>query len=368
MLLVKKPMHNIDLHNLRVLHVIPSLGPGGAERQLSLLAPALVDKGSECAVIFSCEGPNLKRLTDSGVTLCELPARGSYDIRRFFDILSFAQRWKPDIIQTWLTQMDIIGGAVAHALKTPHILSERSSHLAYPPNWKNKVRVLVGRHANGIVANSELGAKYWRLMGATCPIEVIPNALIPHTTDKVPNENLPLGPFIMFAGRLSYEKNLPNLIAGISQAIGAQKNLYALMFGEGPLRDDVEKLIAATPNGDRIQLHGYTHSLGAWMNHASVIVAVSDFEGHPNVVIEGAAAGCPLVLSDIPAHREIFTDTEVKFVNGHDPVDIGKGILAVIDRNIDVDQMAARAKRSVNACQVEAQIDKYLKIYRNTII
>lgn len=357
-------MHNRDLDRLRILHLIPSLGPGGAERQLSLLAPAFAKRGFDCAVVFGDEGPNLSTLKNSGVMLHELPSRGTHDARRFFDILSFARNWQPDIIQTWLTQMDILGSAVAHILKTPHILSERSSRQAYPPNWKNNVRCFAGRHANGIVANSKSGAEYWRKLDVACHVEVIPNALTPHTTDTIPNDELPPGPFVMFAGRLSYEKNLPNLITGIALALETQRNLHALLFGEGPLQDDVERMIAATPHADRIHLCGFADSLGAWMNHASATVAVSDFEGHPNVVIEAAAAGCPLILSDISAHREIFTHAEAKFVNGHDPVDIGQGILAVINKDIDTEKMAARAQQLVNACQVETQIDKYLEFYK----
>jgi len=50
------------------------------------------------------------------------------------------------------------------------------------------------------------------------------------------------------------------------------------------------------------------------MKTASVSVSVSHVEGMPNAVIEAMAARCPLVVSEIPQHREILDDASARFV------------------------------------------------------
>lgn len=352
---------------MRVLHFIPSLGPGGAERQLSLLAPALKKNGAECAIAYNEGGPNLAPILKTGVVLHQLPTRGTHDVRRFFDMLAFAKRWQPDVIQTWLTQMDVIGAGVSGVLGIPHFLSERSSRLAYPTGWKTSLRVFAGRHASAIVANSKAGAEYWREQSVSCPISVISNVLSPSRHDPSPADEQPLGRFIIFAGRLSFEKNLPNLIRGITKALDTQRDCHALLFGEGPMRTEVADIIAASAHHERIQMRGYSESLGGWMAKASALVAVSDFEGHPNVIIEAAAAGCPLILSDIPAHREIFASSEAQFVDGHDPFDIARGILHVLNNSQKAQQMAKSAASVLNDCQIDTQISKYMQLYQSAI-
>jgi len=51
---------------------------------------------------------------------------------------------------------------------------------------------------------------------------------------------------------------------------------------------------------------GYVRHLSSWMKTANVFVFPSTAEGCPNVVLEAMACSCPLVVSDIPAHREIL--------------------------------------------------------------
>ena len=43
---------------MRILHLLPHLSRGGAERQFGYLAPELVRIGHEVHVAYSAEGPN----------------------------------------------------------------------------------------------------------------------------------------------------------------------------------------------------------------------------------------------------------------------------------------------------------------------
>jgi len=56
---------------------------------------------------------------------------------------------------------------------------------------------------------------------------------------------------------------------------------------------------------DRVIMHG-AKPLAAALSEAGLVIVPSLFENQPLVVIEALAAGWPIVVSDIPAHRELF--------------------------------------------------------------
>jgi glycosyltransferase involved in cell wall biosynthesis len=65
----------------------------------------------------------------------------------------------------------------------------------------------------------------------------------------------------------------------------------------------------------RIDLRGYAPELWSLMKQATVFVSPSLFEGSPNVVLEAMACGVPLVVSDIPEHRELVDESSAQLVS-----------------------------------------------------
>lgn len=367
-----------DLHNfarpsaMRVLHLIPSFGSGGAERQLSLLAPELVRQGVECHVAYFSEGPNLARMQgQDGLTLHRLTARSTHDPVIFYKVYSLIRKLRPHLVQTWVTQMDVVGGAMAHLAGTPHILSERSAAQLYQHGWKSRVRAWLGRHAAAVIANSQGGLDYWRpLIGGSVPSYVIRNCVTPAAADMVwrPDGRRPGATTrVLFAGRLSEEKNVDRLLEALIGVAHSRQAVIVDMYGDGPLRGRLQARIDAAGMGKRIVLHGFTSELAAEMSGADVAISVSSFEGNPNVVLEAAAIGCPLVISDIPAHREFLGDDDVIYVDHTDVNAIGAGLCAVFDDPSQSATRAANASASLRGFSVQAMAMQYVQAYEEVL-
>lgn len=350
---------------LRILHLIPSFGEGGAERQLSLLAPALAERGIECHIAFNEGGIHLYKVTDGSVVLHRLPKRHNAHPARILDLVRIIRQVRPDIVQTWLTQMDVFGAIAAKICGMPYILSERASAAAYPAHWKNRLRSMLGRSANVIVANAAVGADYWHHEGATQPIIVIPNAIVTDRDNIVPDEvaHLPSAKLLLSAGRFSEEKNIDGLIAGIDRALDRLPDHQAIIFGDGHLREAVYAQVSSARNAARIFLPGFTEHLGFWRQRSDVFVSVTHQEGSPNVVLEAASEQCPLVLSDIPGHRECLSKDAAIWVDKDSPETIADGICKVaLDREL-AQRLAANAHADVSRYTLESAVDQYCQTY-----
>src|SRR5262249_25243780 len=163
---------------MRILHCIPNMNGGGAERQLTYLAAGLIQMGWEVHVALLSGGPNLDRLQASGAIIHKMSCKNNCDPSIVWQLRHILHTIRPVLMQTWLLQMDILGGVLSLMSGVPWILSERSSELAYSRTVKNHLRALVARKASAIISNSAWGRMYWQKQIADrVPQYVIPNAL-----------------------------------------------------------------------------------------------------------------------------------------------------------------------------------------------
>lgn len=256
-------------------------------------------------------------------------------------------------------------------LGIPLIVSERSSEQGYARHWKTTLRVQIGRRARCIVANSEGGADYWRSNLPRGRVHVVRNCLQP-SAHPAAVEREPVTPsiddvLVLFAGRFSYEKNIAVLVESLLLVVRQHPTAHVLMFGDGPERDAVAQLVDREGMQERIKLKGYARDLFSWMKRAAVCISVSRFEGHPNVPIEAAHAGCPLVLSDIPSHREVFGDDSALIVSKDSPGQIADSVLDVLSNVSAARRRASRARLAVAALDITTAITAYLAVYNSVI-
>jgi glycosyltransferase involved in cell wall biosynthesis len=305
---------------LTVLHCIPTMGGGGAERQLTYLAAELVRIGWRVHVAVTCRGPNWARLERSGAIVHEVPARNAYDARVWLRLRRIIADVNPNIVQVWLLQMEILGGLSAAAVRKPWIFSERASEAAYAPSFKNRVRTRMARRATAIVSNSEAGDRYWAdRVPSRVRRYVIPNGIPLDEIAATPAASGEIAgfaadePLVLFAGRLDLQKNIDVLLESLGLVM-ARQPIRAILCGQGPLRPRIDDWIRSRRLDGRVAVLGYAPELWSLMKQANVFVSPSLFEGNPNVVLEAMACKTPLVVSDIPEHRELLDETSAILV------------------------------------------------------
>ena len=358
---------------MKVLHCIPGMGGGGAERQLAYLAGPLSELHWDVHVALTANGPNLARLEAGGATMHRLTAAGNHDPRLAWQLARIFRRIRPDIVQVWFVQMEILAGAVAECLGVPWVISERSSLLAYPPSIKNRMRVAIARTANAIVSNSFAGDAYWdERLSRSIPRFVIPNALpldeIERTSPAIP-PGLPIAQadkLVLFAGRFGPEKNIERLLSALREVV-RRPGIVAILCGDGPIRPNVQRTVIAENLESRILTPGYVTDIWPLMKRADVMVATGLFEGRPNSVLEAMACCIPLVVSDIPAHREILDAQSARMIDPADTRAITAAVLDVLDDPAAARQRAMLARARVGGWSVEPIAAQYDRAYREVI-
>lgn len=348
----------------RILLCIPRLSGGGAERQVRMLAPRLAGRGLGISLFSRFAGDEAADLEAAGIRCFPIRAAGNHDPRLVLELAGAARRARANIIHTWLTQMDVLGGAVALATGRKWVLSERLSPAGYGRGLKNGVRAQLGRFADIVVANSAAGIEVWpdhpRRM-------IIANGVDPEAIRRAPAAAVPAGrPLIVAVARLVPHKGTEQVVRAVAQLRPRHPEMVLAILGTGPEEQRLRALAGALGIADNVVFAGYRADVWGWIGRASLCVSASRYEGQPNAVLEAAAAGIPQVLSDIVMHRDAVGAHGALFADPADPAALAAGIGALLEAPDRARSLAASARSAVAALTIDRAADLYGGLYRGT--
>jgi alpha-1,3-rhamnosyl/mannosyltransferase len=179
--------------------------------------------------------------------------------------------------------------------------------------WAVKHRLAV-RHAARVFTVSEAAKEslVGRLRLAPERVTVVPEAPDPVFYPRAVEQ----GDYLLYAAGLNPHKNVETLIDAYAPLRDTAR--LVLLGGDDPYhssRDSVLRRIDSLGLHDRVVLLGYVEDeeLARLYSGALAVVCPSLAEGFGLPAVEAAACGAPLILSDIPAHRESLGDAALYF-------------------------------------------------------
>lgn len=121
-------------------------------------------------------------------------------------------------------------------------------------------------------------------------------------------------PRILFVGGGDPRKNVDTVIAALSTITARQTKAVLEIVGNYP-KSVRRTLLAQVPASSSVQFHDRLsdEQLAERYTQATLAVVASRAEGFSMPVIEAMACGCPVIASDIPAHRELVTNSTARF-------------------------------------------------------
>lgn len=117
----------------------------------------------------------------------------------------------------------------------------------------------------------------------------------------------PLGTVrILNVGRLSAEKGQVLLIRAVASLTKDYEGLRLAFAGVGPLDSELRHLAADLGVSERVEFLGYVSDMPSLYAETDLVVQSSYTEGLPNVVLETAYLGVPMVATDVGGTAEVI--------------------------------------------------------------
>ncbi len=165
-------------------------------------------------------------------------------------------------------------------------------------------------------------------------------------------------PIILFVGRLSYEKDLTNLILAFKK-VQEKVASRLLIIGDGPDRNKLEKLVNNEYLSDKVSFLGHKTNPYPYFARSDLFVLSSTREGLPTVIIEALAFGLKVVSTDCQSGpREILNNGEYgKLVEQSDSFALSNSIILTLE---DPNPMVP--KEFLKKYKVESAVYLYTKM------
>lgn len=136
---------------------------------------------------------------------------------------------------------------------------------------------------------------------------------------------------ILCVGELLPNKNQQMAICVMKKIVKEYPDAQLLIAGNGPEKENLEKLIIINDLSHNVKMLGYTTNLQEYQQLSDVSITCSKREGLPLNVVEAMLSGTPVVASENRGHKELIRDGETGFIVQVDDVeDMAKHILELL--------------------------------------
>ena len=225
---------------------------------------------------------------------------------------------------------------------------------------------VTARSRHGALCFSQLHARRLEDLGHPGRITIVEGLSV------LPNEDSEPGPaeaLVVFAGRHIPEKNAPAVVRAVARARERLPELKAEIFGDGPDREEVLRLIASDNLDGAISAPGFADAseVRRELRRALCHLFPSSREGYGLVVVEAASLGTPTIVVDGPdnAARELVVDGENGVVaTSADPEELADAIERVEAAGAGLRQSTADwFRRNRKRLSLETTLDALDDVY-----
>lgn len=292
------------MKDVKYLFINSRLSDGGSERVMTLLANEFANRGLDVSMLLVREEKKEIYKLDDRIDRYQLTYGNSSKIgkliKRFLYTRRYIKKINPDKIISFMEDINAITLLACIGLHKDIIVSERNN----PKTADSKIQAVIRwfiqnviyRLAKKVVLQTEFVKECFSNTIQRKSV-VISNPINPDIPLRYEGER---NKEIVAVGRLNKQKNFPLLIKAFAEFVKEYPTYKLTIYGEGELRSEFEDMIKELDIESCVELPGYIQDVNIRMNHASMYVSSSDYEGISNSMIEALAMGVPSICTDCP--------------------------------------------------------------------
>lgn len=363
------------MDSVNILHVNSELAWGGGETQTAYLIEGLQGRGYQQALACQPQSALAKRYLKESMRVHLVSMPTQFSLSAIMRLRQIINEGKFDIAHFHTSRAHTLGAVASLGIHPlVRVVTRRIGHRS--TNWL-KARLIYNSGTEAIVAISEaVGETLLAKRISAEKLRVIPSGVDLKKfaggdgfswRDRLKISQNAL--VVAYVGKLSQGKGLDTLFRAIPSLAEKDTTTQFLIVGEGPERNNLEKLALQLKIEAHVIFAGFIEDIPGVLAVADVVVLPSLKEAAGNVVREAMAAGKPVVASRVGGLPESIIDGETGFLfPPGDQQALSRSLLTLID-NPALRERFGRAGRELvqTKFSVETMVRQYEALYHEAL-
>lgn len=362
---------------LKVLHIIPSLNAGGAEKLVEESTPIMknvYDIDVEILLLTDKNNIFINKIKENNIRIYISPYQKIRSIKNIFYILQHIKKNKYDVVHSHLFPCNYWASIASRLLsknKPKFITTEHSTHNKRRDKvYFRPIEKLIYSNYDTIISISEgtqQNLMSWLKFKNKDRFVIIENGINledfinaePYKKsdlDSSFNENTKI---LCMVGSFTEQKDQATVIRAMKDL---PEDVFLLLVGDGLLRQQNERLAKELEVDDRVKFLGIRKDVPRLFKTSDIIIISSHWEGFGLVAVEGMAVGKPVVASDVPGLAEVVRGAGVLFEKGNDK-ELCKTIRNLIENQKYYSEISTKCFERSRKYNINKMVRKYYEQY-----
>jgi len=328
---------------MRILHIITSLGDGGAE--LTLYKICKYDKKNKHIVIsLKDKGKYFSLLNKLDIEVYNLNIN-IFSLYKFFFLIKIIRSLKPNIVQTWLVHADFLGGIASRLAGIKNIIwNIRYSNIEIGKSKLSTIFIIivlsklsyiipqsiiiVSKKAKEIYEKKGYDKKKFKFIPNGYDLSILKINRIQKINFRKKINIKKKIPLIGTVARYDPQKDHLNLLNALSLIRSKNIDFSCILIGSNVDQKNIDLVsqIKKLKLSNFVRLLGRSQNISKVMNGLDLHILSSSYgEGFPNVIAESMACGTPCIATNV-GDAAFIVGQSGWIVPPNDPIKLSKAI------------------------------------------
>lgn len=363
---------------IKILHLIKSLGRGGAEMLLPETLKLHDKERFEFFYIYFLPWKDqvVAPIEESGGEVTCISASNNFQIlQRYSQVISYCKDNEIELIHCHLPWSGFLGRLVHRKTGIPVIYTEHNIQERYHfiTKWLNKISFNSQSMALGV--SEDVTRSIVENIAPNIPVKTILNGVDTNKFQKsrgkgdeirkkfdIPLDAIVIGKIAVFRE----QKKLSHWVKAFKKISEKRPGVYGILVGAGPQEEEVKNLVKELGLTDKLKLAGLQFDTVAYFSAMDIFMMSSAFEGLPIALLEAMSMECAVVSTKAGGVVEAVRDNKDGFlcdIGDYEALAQKAGEMAD-DKDVRQDFQVRARKRVVESFSLATMVRSLETIYQ----